>query len=657
VATNEQGQAPTAEQRLEAELKQAREAVDDLKQQVGDLETQLAALSRLRAIEGGTGGESGGTPPPAGVVPPPAAGTTALLKRTAKRAIRGTLGVARTVWGAADPAQRHIVAVRPSDEAGDALPSLTVVVEADEIPEYLVRQTIEEFEVALWDRIEGTLSVLTLDGVQGRRSTARTRDEMLELMSGDSILWLPARIPELPATLLETLRWVVASEAPLYVRLPASPGGGETHPSRMMIAAARTVWTPDLGVDLERLAAAAADRPMVGKTVGLAGDMDVAVPGLGSLGPGSHGVVCRTGRYDVWAGNTKGPVEHRVLQLPPASPDEHGRPEDRPAVLVVAASLSGGFDDLVAGAVAALVDHADPVVATTAAASDLDLRRAALLERFDVPVYELGTSVDSSVWPSALERIAIRNGVDRCVVVGTDRRVERACEAWIARGMTVVKVPGRDGPIPAGWPLAARVNAVPEFRRHAVRSEIGVGPERHMVVVAADLVPSSRVEDVVAVAEELRGQRETVFVVVGEGPLTGHVFDLIRYLDLDNVHLRRPIHDLCDLVAAADLVLDVSEDAPVRSSLVAALAAGTPVVATPGTGFGELLEATGGTGLVTASVGAPREIADAVRRMRSSVSDPPDGDDVRHAIRERKRTGTRSFRAAVLGPDHPSVEE
>jgi glycosyltransferase involved in cell wall biosynthesis len=647
---------PTPAQRADAQLRQLRETVQDLTAQVRDLEHQLVAVSVLR--ESPAGGDEGPSQADGPAQPAPA-GTTALLKRTAKRAIRGTLGVARMVWGAADPAQRHVVAVRPTDEPAGGLPRLTVVVEADEIPEQLVRQTIEEFEVALWDRLEGTLAVLSLDGVEAGRSTARTRDELLALMSGDYVLWMPPGSFEIPATLLETLRWVAASESPLYIRLPV-PGASSSdgRPARVMIAASREVWAPDTGVDLDRLADAAASRPLVGKTVGIGGDMDVAVPRLGSLGPGSHGVVCRTGRYDVWARNSAGPVEHLVRRLPQPQSRETPAESDRPAVMVIAAgSLTGGSDDLLAGAVAALIGHADPVVVTTSARSDLDLARTEQMERLDVPVYELGSTLDPSVWPSAVDVIAEGHRARAVVIVGTDRWSEAAAASLAERGVGVLRLPAENAPIPRGWPAAPRPSRVPADHRRVVRRELGVGEDLHLVMVAADFVPSSRLEDVASVAEELRGQRETVFMVVGEGPLAGHILDLVRYLDLDNVRVRRPQHDLCDLVAAADLVLDTAEGVATRPALVAAVVAGTPVVATPGAGARELLEMTGGRGIVMDSVGDPGAIADAIRRVRTSVGTPPDPAEVASTIDHWKRRGTEALRAAVLDLASPPAAE
>jgi glycosyltransferase involved in cell wall biosynthesis len=647
---------PTPAQRDDAQLRQLRETVQELTAQVLDLERQLAAVSVLRESLSDVNEGPQRADIPAQPLP---AGTTALLKRTAKRAIRGTLGVARMVWVAADPAQRHVVAVRQTDEPAGGLPKLTVVVEADEIPEQLVRQTIEEFEVALWDRLEGTLAVLTLDGVEAGRSTARTRDELLALMSGDYVLWMPPGSIEISATLLETLRWVAASESPLYIRVPVpgtSPNDGR--PARVMIAASREVWAPDTGVDLDRLADAAASRPLVGKTVGIAGDMDVAVPRLGSLGPGSHGVVCRTGRYDVWARNSAGPVEHRVRPLPHPPSSEKPGGSDRPTVMVIAAGpLTGGTDDLVAGTVAALIGHADPVVVTTSARSDLDLARAEQMERLDVPVYELGSMLDPSVWPSAVDGIARECGARAVVIVGADPWVETAADSLAERGVGVLRLPAENGPIPRGWPAAPRLSHVPANHRRAVRRELGVGEDRHLVMVAADFVTSSRLEDVASVAEELRGQRETVFMVVGDGPLVGHILDLVRYLDLDNVRVRRAHHDLSDLVAAADLVLDTSEGVAVRPALVAAVVAGTPVVATPGAGARELLESTGGRGIVVNSVGDPGVIAAAIRRVRTSVGTPPDPVEVAGTVDDWKRSGTEALRAAVLDIAAPPSEE
>jgi hypothetical protein len=81
---------------------------------------------------------------------------------------------------------------------------------------------------------------------------------------------------------------------------------------------------------------------------------------------------------------------------------------------------------------------------------------------------------------------------------------------------------------------------------------------------------------------------------------------------------------------------------------MAAIAAGTPVVVTPGAGIRSLMETTGSRGAVVGSVGKPGELADAIRRVRSSVEDPPDPAEVFQMLKAWKIAGTEALRASVL---------
>ncbi len=651
VVVDRDDEAPVASQQHLAELRQLRGAVVDLEAQIRDLESQLAAILKTRDLPRPDADASTRRTESVIAGPPPAGGTTALLKRTAKRALRGSLGVARMVWGAADPAQRHVVAARFVAEPASRLPHLTVVVEGAEIPADLVQQTLEDLEVAVWDRAEGTLAALTLDGVETTRATVRDREDMLSVISGDYIMTLPPSAPALSSSLMERLQWLVASEGPRYVRV--IDGGEDPEPQNgsVLMLCSRDVWDPESSPALDRLEEIAQSQPLLGLTAGLAGGLDAVVPRLGSLGVGSHGVVCRTGRFDVWAGNRAGPIEHIVRTLPVASAAAV-EGDDRPTVVMVAAApLEAGYDQLAAGVLAGLADDVLMVVATIAADHSLSLRRASQLERAGVLVYELGSVLDPSVWSSALDRLVGRFDPSVVLTLGFDHRLHGAWSTLEARGVRLLHL-GRDGGegarIPPGWPPVEVPDEISPNRLLEVRGEIGVPVDRFLVVTAADLVARTRPEDVVLVADRLRDEEGLEFLLVGEGPLEGHLVDLMRYLGRVNVRLRRPRHSLHELIAAADLVLDPSEDVVVRPAVVTAAAVGTPVVTTPGGGVEALFPTAGPAGVVVGEVGDPEALAKAVRDVRRRGWTVIDPEPARDEIRSLAAAGLDYLRNAVL---------
>jgi len=207
-------------------------------------------------------------------------------------------------------------------------------------------------------------------------------------------------------------------------------------------------------------------------------------------------------------------------------------------------------------------------------------------------------------------------------------------------------------PVPAGWVLQVARPAVSLQQRERIRSELGVPDGRRLVVTATDLVAAGRAEDVVVVADRLRGEPALSFLLVGDGPLTGSLRDLVSFLAVDTVHLRLPRHALAELAAAADLVLDPSSEPLVRPLVAAALAAGTPVVTAPGGGAERLLAEIGG-GVVVGSVGAPDELAAAVLQVLADGRRP--AWEQAQAILSRQRVdGALAVRRALLGAAAPS---
>ena len=672
---------PSDTLRLQARERVLRQAVEDLTAEIRDLKAQRDAISeayeRLRGAPAVT---------PAGAIrgigpPPRKTGPAAALRGVGKRAILGTLGALRRVWRVADPAQRFVVDLRAAADPALALPTLTVVVEAapgasrgvDRLAE-LARQTAERLEVAVWDRGRGKLELRSAHGDEPRRANSASRDELLAAVSGDYVATLPEGAHSLPTTLFEALQWLLSSEHLAYVRVLASPTEDDGDPAPGLLLCRREIWQPD-GVDLEGLAVAAARQAVLGKTVGLAGRLDAAVPRLATLGPGSGRVVCRTGRYDVWAGNRAGPVLH---QLRPLHPDPEAGIRGRPAVLVLAAApIEGGAAGVLAATVRELRDAVRVVVAATAADHALAVTRALQLEQLGATVYELGSTLHPEIWPSAVDRIAGRLDPQAVLVVGRDSRLDGAIGRLRAGGARIVALPvgscasfagsdfqlvadstqgtvededsggERRVPVPVGWLLPGARPELSAQLRERVRAELGVPAGCWLVVTVADLVADARPEDVVVVADRLRQEAGLALVLVGDGPLAGNVRDLMSFLGVDALQLRQPHQPLEELVAAADVVLDPSHEPIVRPLVAAALAAGTPVVTAPGGGAEGLIAEIGG-GVVVGSVGDPDQLAAAVRRVRVSGL-RPSGERARTVLARQRKAGADAIRRALLG--------
>jgi glycosyltransferase involved in cell wall biosynthesis len=662
----DRGDGDTAElERLRARERVLRRQVADLTAEVRDLQRQLATLAqahdRLRS------GDVDVLPSP--VLPSPlpesgsphdSAGPVAALRRAGKAAVRGTVGLVRRIWLAADPAQRYVVAPRLVSAPQGAIPAVSVVVDGapatdrEAILRELERQTASRVQVAFWDRATASVELHANDGERSWSASARDPEELATTLAGEYLLELAATARGLPSTLLEVLQWVVASEQLTFLRVFTRPVGddGGAGLGADLLLCEKAIWRPG-GVDLASLASAARARPVVGKTVGLVGPLDAVVPRLAPFGADSRMAVCRTGRFDVWAGNRAGPVEHRVGPVPveKCAGGDRGR-----AVLAVLASpLGAGAAEALASIVRELAGTVHVVVAATSADHEGDVSRALALERVGATVYELGTSLLPDVWPSAVERIAARFRPVSVLAVGRDSRLDLVLAELRSRGVRLVAIPGGDGsavkdadatlsaagPDPslwAGWPLPAGDGEIPGDSRARVRAELGVGADRWLVLAVIDLAPSGRPEDVVVAAHRLRDQPDMDFVIVGDGPLAGTVLDLAEFLGVRSLRLRRPVHALVDLVTAADVLLDPSYEAALRPAVAAALAVGTPVVSAPGGGAEELVEELGG-GVVVRSLGDTDALVDAIRAVRKGGLQPD-------CVRAREVLASRNAAAA-----------
>lgn len=144
--------------------------------------------------------------------------------------------------------------------------------------------------------------------------------------------------------------------------------------------------------------------------------------------------------------------------------------------------------------------------------------------------------------------------------------------------------------IPLGLELDGLLRA--DLRRGDLRRRLGVSPGVPLIGIIARLVPIKDIATFLEAAADLHRSRPDVqFVIVGDGELWSPLTKQARTLGLDGcAHFLGWQRDLLPIYADLDLVAlsSINEGTPV--SLIEAMAAGLPVVATRVGGVPDLVE-------------------------------------------------------------------
>lgn len=199
--------------------------------------------------------------------------------------------------------------------------------------------------------------------------------------------------------------------------------------------------------------------------------------------------------------------------------------------------------------------------------------------------------------------------------------IERGLARWTDRLLTVSEAVRRDlllqrigSPerlrvVPLGLDLDPFLHC--DGLRGQLRVELGVG-DTPLVGIVARLVPIKRHEDFLAAAAAVvRRLSACRFLVVGDGELRDSLKARVRALGLDGrVHFLGWRGDLPRLYADLDLVVLTSASEGLPVSLIEAMAAARPVVATRVGGVPDLVE-DGVTGLLVPP-GDPGALAEAI---------------------------------------------
>jgi glycosyltransferase involved in cell wall biosynthesis len=240
------------------------------------------------------------------------------------------------------------------------------------------------------------------------------------------------------------------------------------------------------------------------------------------------------------------------------------------------------------------------------------------------------------------------------------RAAERAC-VRAARRTLVASEYARDALAALAPGAASRLrllpNAVGAWRptrsRERVRAELSLAPEQRVVGCVARLVPQKGLADLVAAAARTcAAEPRAVFVVVGGGPLRASLESAAARTQA-RIRFLGERDDVADLLGAFDVFALASHWEGTPISILEAMSAGLPVVATRVGGVPGLVDdATG----VLVAPRAPQSLADALIAL---LADPATarrlGESGRARALARHGVGTlldgvaRCYREALAG--------
>ncbi len=317
-------------------------------------------------------------------------------------------------------------------------------------------------------------------------------------------------------------------------------------------------------------------------------------------------------RYEsLLVAGTEAPAEGNYLTL-------RGKALERLLVLpALGREIRGGRDLTALGRLVSLMRRWRPhIVHTHTAKAGTLARLAARLTRVPVVVHTYHGHVFQGYFSPARTRTFL--AIERWLGARTDRllAVSETVRADLLR--LRIGTPGRLQVMPLGLDLARFL--VCERGRGALRAELAVGPDVPLVGIVARLVPIKAHEVFLeAAAIVARTIPDPRFVLVGDGERRAEILGLVRRLGLDaRVHLLGWRGDLDRVYADLDVVALTSKNEGSPVSLIEAMAAARPVVATRVGGVPDLV-ADGVTGCLV-PVGDAGALAAAIGAL---LRDPP----------------------------------
>lgn len=260
----------------------------------------------------------------------------------------------------------------------------------------------------------------------------------------------------------------------------------------------------------------------------------------------------------------------------------------------------------------AIVDRVDPQIIWTHGAKTHFLVRIAGLYRGRTWVaFHHGYTATSLTWQlyDQLDRWSLRRA--DCVMT--------ACDAFAADLHARLGIP-TDRLRVHRSPLESRTFFPSEESVARLRAELGLSPERKIVLVVGRLSKEKGHADLLRALGDVNAAREhpAALVIVGDGPESERLERLAAELRIaDAVHLVGYRRDVAPFYAAADVfaLTSYSEGSP--NVLLEAMDAGVPIVATAVGGVGEMIR-DGEHGLLVPA----RDSQAIARALRRIIDDP-----------------------------------
>ena len=180
------------------------------------------------------------------------------------------------------------------------------------------------------------------------------------------------------------------------------------------------------------------------------------------------------------------------------------------------------------------------------------------------------------------------------------------------------------------------VRKLEEHEKLSVRNSLGIAPDDFVCAVVARLVPEKGHEYILDAASQLL-DIPIVFLIVGSGPIEGHLRETAEKLQLKNCIFTGFIEDVAEIENIADIQINASIETETSSlSLLESMSLGIPAVVTDIGGNPYLIN-DGVNGLVVPAKSG-QALAEAVRKLYSSAEILSEMGKSAHEIYNQKYT-------------------
>lgn len=474
-------------------------------------------------------------------------------RRAARWLLRNTLGRARAAWSSADPSQPPVLDIRcngPEVEVPGPL-GLVVADPGNLDGDLFDRQTLPPQIVP-----QGA----TPESMAKKPSGARARSYHL--------LEAPAADFTMPHTCWELVSWALASEDLGFLELRLAAG------QRILLRATQKK-NGRSGNE-------------VGKRLSFPRETNQR-----SLGPVLSSQYRPTERPEYYLRrNHRGAGHHLIGSLRAAespAPEPPGR-----ELLLLDTPLTRGACEWCVDWMRAHGGARRWIVVSRVASDELQSRRLASFESLGTLYYPIADFLAPPVLGSALPCIARTYSVSAVTRLGSgpwpvsDRELLAEHISCETHSSPVLRSWDLSDPPQLPMQRPCVLSSLGPEARETFRQRLGLADDQVLVVQICDLENHQRPADFLLLAHSLRRDPRFFFLLVGEGSTEPTLEDLEGYLRLPR-YLRLPSAPRQALVSAGDLFTSTAELLPLPYDLLAAMAAGRPVVAAAAAGLEQRL--------------------------------------------------------------------